>query len=50
MHISGIRHNYPDRHIQNPTRPRKGKKKDGDFKEVLDAEIKKMESDSRPKQ
>lgn len=50
MHISGIRHNYPDRHIQNPTRPRKGKKNDGDFKEVLDAEIKKMESDSRPKQ
>ena len=40
---------YPNK-ASNLTYPRKEKKNDGDFKEVLDVEIKKMESDSRPKQ
>lgn len=49
MHISDIRPVYPDRHIQNPAYPRKGKKREGDFSEVLQSEIKKMESSNRAK-
>lgn len=41
MHISDIRPVYPDRHIQNPAYPRKGKKSEGDFSEVLESELKK---------
>lgn len=43
MHISGTRPVKPDRQILIPTYPRKGKKNEGDFKELLDLEIKKME-------
>lgn len=46
MHISGIKRMYPQypNEASNLTYPRKEKKNDGDFKEVLDVEIKKMES------
>lgn len=46
MHISGIKRMYPQypNKASNLTYPRKEKKNDGDFKEVLDVEIKKMES------
>lgn len=46
MHISGIKRMYPQypNVASNLTCQRKGKKNDGDFKGVLDAEIKKMES------
>ena len=45
MHISGIKRMYPQypNKASNLTYPRKEKKNDGDFKEVLDVEIKKME-------
>lgn len=46
MHISGIKRMYPQcpNKASNLTYSRKEKKNDGDFKEVLDVEIKKMES------
>ncbi len=44
MHISGIRSVKPDRQILNPTYPRRDKKNEGDFKDLLETEIKKMES------
>ncbi len=46
MHISEIKRMYPQypNEASNLTYPRKEKKNDGDFKEVLDVEIKKMES------
>lgn len=47
MHISGIRPVKPDRQILIPTYPREGKKNEGDFKDLLDLEIKKMESSNR---
>lgn len=42
MHISGIKRMYPQypNEASNLTYPRKEKKNDGDFKEVLDVEIK----------
>lgn len=45
MHISGIKRMYPQypNEASNLTYPRKEKKNDRDFKEVLDVEIKKME-------
>lgn len=43
MHISGIRPVKPDRQILNPTYPRRDKKNEGDFKDLLETEIKKME-------
>lgn len=45
MHISEIKRMYPQypNEASNLTYPRKEKKNDGDFKEVLDVEIKKME-------
>lgn len=46
MHISEIKRmylQYPNK-ASNLTYPRKEKKNDGDFKEMLDVEIKKMES------
>ncbi len=44
MHISGTRPVKPDRQILIPTYPRKEKKNEGDFKGLLESEIKKMES------
>lgn len=49
MHISGTRPVKPDRQILIPTYPRKEKKNEGDFKDLLDLEIKKMESQKPPK-
>ena len=49
MHISGISPVKPDKQILIPTYPRKGKKNEGDFKDLLDLEIKKMESSNRAK-
>lgn len=43
MHISGTRTVKPDRQILNPTYPRRDKKNEGDFKDLLETEIKKME-------
>lgn len=43
MHISGIRPVKPDRQTLNPTYPRRDKKNEGDFKDLLETEIKKME-------
>ncbi len=45
MHISEIKRMYPQypNKASNLTYPRKEKKNDGDFKEMLDVEIKKME-------
>lgn len=43
MHISGTRPVKPDKQILIPTYPRKGKKNEGDFKDLLETEIKKME-------
>ena len=43
MHISGTRPVKPDKQILNPTYPRRGKKNEGDFKGLLESEIKKME-------
>lgn len=47
MHISGIKRmypQYPNKASNLTATPRKEKKNDGDFKEMLDVEIKKMES------
>lgn len=49
MHISGIRPVKPDRQILIPTYPRRDKKNEGNFKDLLDLEIKKMESSNRAK-
>ena len=49
MHISDIRPVYPDKQILNPTYPRRDKKNEGNFKDLLDLEIKKMESSNRAK-
>lgn len=49
MHISGTRPVKPDKQILIPTYPRKGKKNEGDFKDLLDLEIKNMESSNRAK-
>lgn len=47
MHISRIRPAKPDKQILIPTYPRRDKKNEGDFKDLLDLEIKKMESSNR---
>ena len=50
MHISGIRSVKPDRQILNPTYPRRDKKNEGDFKDLLETENKKeWNHNSRPK-
>lgn len=43
MHISGTRPVKPDKQILIPTYPRRDKKNEGDFKDLLETEIKKME-------
>lgn len=49
MHISGTRTVKPDRQILNPTYPRRDKKNEGDFKDLLETEIKRWNHRSRPK-
>lgn len=49
IHISGIRPVKPDKQILIPTYPRKGKKNEGDFKDLLETEIKRWNHRSRPK-
>ena len=49
MHISGIRPVKSDKQILNPTYPRRDKKNEGNFKDLLGLEIKKMESSNRAK-
>ena len=44
MHISDVRPVKPDKQILDPTYPRRDKKNEGNFKDLLELEIKKMES------
>ena len=49
MHISGIRPVKPDKQILDPTYPRRDKKNEGNFKDLLELEIKRWNHNRRPK-